>query len=163
MPTQPTDAETTSPTSTNKPVTGALPHAGDREEHPDDQAREEPGPAKPYVSNYDLWVQAVGLLKESERGEDILAIVEKLTAQLGGDYPNRPDAKSLAVEIREKIDKEIEGQQNDGKTRRIVENAVSVLGKFVAVGDVVVSFDPVHAALPWAAVRSVLVVSATAQ
>lgn len=49
--------------------------------------------------------------------------------------------------------------QDEYSIRGFVEKTVSILNKFVAVGDVAVSFDPVHAALPWAAVRFVLVVS----
>ncbi|KAJ5959510.1 uncharacterized protein N7479_006660 [Penicillium vulpinum] len=39
-----------------------------------------------------------------------------------------------------------------------MDNFLSILNKFLSVGDVAVSFDPVHAALPWAAVRSVIVI-----
>jgi hypothetical protein len=66
----------------------------------------------------------------------------------------------LAKDIKEEMEQEIKGQQqHDSETHHFVEKTVSVLNKFVSVGDVAVSFDPVHAALPWAAVRFVLVVS----
>ncbi|KAI0452862.1 hypothetical protein F5B21DRAFT_505938 [Xylaria acuta] len=41
-------------------------------------------------------------------------------------------------------------------TTRIIENSVAVLSKFASAVDVAVSFDPVHAALPWAVVQSIL-------
>lgn len=40
-----------------------------------------------------------------------------------------------------------------------ITKIVNILNQFVSVGDVVANFDPVHAVLPWAAVRSVFVVS----
>jgi hypothetical protein len=40
-----------------------------------------------------------------------------------------------------------------------IDKSVQVLAHFLAAGDVAVSFDPVHAALPWAGMRVVLVVS----
>ena len=40
-----------------------------------------------------------------------------------------------------------------------IDKSVEVLAQFLAAGDVAASFDPVHAALPWAGMRVVLVVS----
>ena len=42
------------------------------------------------------------------------------------------------------------------KLRDLVGNIADYLKKFQEVGDTVASFDPVHAALPWAAVKSLL-------
>lgn len=42
------------------------------------------------------------------------------------------------------------------KLRAVTGNIVTWLTRFQGVADVAVSFDPVHAALPWAAVRFVL-------
>ncbi|KAJ4401662.1 hypothetical protein N0V85_005470 [Neurospora sp. IMI 360204] len=55
------------------------------------------------------------------------------------------------------MEREIKRLLQDDYTHRFVEKTISTLNKFIAVGDVAVSFDPVHAALPWAAVRFVLV------
>jgi hypothetical protein len=41
-----------------------------------------------------------------------------------------------------------------------IDKSVGVLTHFLAAGDVAVSFDPIHAALPWAGIRVILVVSA---
>ena len=38
----------------------------------------------------------------------------------------------------------------------LFDKIVEWLNKFIAIGDVAISFDPVHAALPWAAVRFLL-------
>ena len=40
-----------------------------------------------------------------------------------------------------------------------INRAAGILSLFLSAGDVAVSFDPVHAALPWAGIRVVLVVS----
>lgn len=40
-----------------------------------------------------------------------------------------------------------------------IDRGVGVLTQFLVAGDVAVSFDPVHAALPWAGIRVILVVS----
>jgi hypothetical protein len=122
--------------------------------------------AKASRGNYELWGKAIRHLQESKKDRDIVSIVEGIAKSLADDNINAEGtpstAKSLAKDIKQKMQQEIESQQHDSETRRYVEKTVSVLNKFVAVGDVAVSFDPVHAALPWAAVRFVLVVSTSA-
>ncbi|KAJ4395680.1 hypothetical protein N0V85_006466 [Neurospora sp. IMI 360204] len=60
--------------------------------------------------------------------------------------------------VNRDLEREVESQHSaQGFVRESVEQTVSVINKFLAVGDVAASFDPVHAALPWAAVRFVLV------
>lgn len=56
---------------------------------------------------------------------------------------------------------EIEQQQLKRNARRPewLQPTVEVLNKLASVGDVLVSIDPLHAAPPWAAVKTVLVVS----
>lgn len=56
------------------------------------------------------------------------------------------------------MEREINSQYHDSNTSRFVKQVVSTLTKFAVLGDVAVSVDPVHAALPWAAVRLVLMV-----
>ena len=48
------------------------------------------------------------------------------------------------------------GQKRIVKPRDLFFKIASWLQKFVEVGDAAVQFDPVHAALPWAAVRFIL-------
>lgn len=45
------------------------------------------------------------------------------------------------------------------KIKERIDSAAGILSQFLSAGDVAVSFDPVHAALPWAGIRVVLVVS----
>lgn len=122
--------------------------------------------AKASWGNCELWDEALRHLQESKKDRDIVSIVEGFAKNLADDNAiaeGTPSAaKSLAKDIKQKMEQEIESQQHDSETRRFVEKTVSVLNKFVSLGDVAVSFDPVHAALPWAAVRFVLVVSSSA-
>jgi hypothetical protein len=122
--------------------------------------------AKASWGDCELWDKALRHLQESKRDLDIVSIVEgfaKNPADNNAIAEGTPStAKSLAKDIKQKMEHEIESQQHDSETRRSVENIVSVLNKFISVGDVAVNFDPVHAALPWAAVRFVLVVSSSA-
>lgn len=43
--------------------------------------------------------------------------------------------------------------------RPVADKLVGWVEKFISIGDVAVSFDPTHAALPWAGVRFLLQVS----
>ncbi|KAJ5649099.1 uncharacterized protein N7484_002822 [Penicillium longicatenatum] len=78
-------------------------------------------------------------------------IVATVVGDLHLDNANR---KGLAADIQKKLD---EAYPHRDRTSSI-EKLLLVLNRFVSVGDVAVSFDPVHAALPWAALRSVLVI-----
>jgi hypothetical protein len=49
-----------------------------------------------------------------------------------------------------------ETKSNRWDLRKYFDRMVHCLNKFKAIGDVASSFDPVHAALPWAAFRFVL-------
>jgi hypothetical protein len=122
--------------------------------------------AKASWGNCELWDKALRHLQESKKDRDIVSIVEgvaKTPTDNSVTAEGTPSTvKSLAKDIKQKMEQEIESQQHDSETCRFVEKTVSVLKKFVSVGDVAVSFDPVHAALPWAAVRFVLVVSSPA-
>lgn len=50
-------------------------------------------------------------------------------------------------------------QGKEVKFRDKLEEVVGLFEKFIAAGDAAVSYDPAHAALPWAAVRALLQVS----
>lgn len=112
---------------------------------------------KPSSSNYSLWDKALTQLRQSKEDPDIVAVVNKFSADGNiGDGPGI--AKGLAKDIKEEMEREIKNQQ-DSHTYRFVEKTVSMLTRFIMAGDVAVNFDPVHAALPWAVVRFVLLVS----
>ncbi|KAH6884956.1 hypothetical protein B0T10DRAFT_493027 [Thelonectria olida] len=116
--------------------------------------------AKP--SEFELWDKALKCLEESKEDPKIVAIIQEF---------EKNQAHGLAKEIMGNMKQEINNHQHDREERAwkikigqyeysvrgFVDKTVAILNKFVAVGDVAVSFDPAHAALPWAAVRSVLV------
>lgn len=105
-----------------------------------------------HTSNYDLWAEALESLDETDK--------HNVTATLTDDEDHSlADRKGLAVHIQDRIDTASKNLKHDSRTRRIIENSASVLRKFASAGDVISSFDPAHAALPWAAVRSIIVVS----
>ena len=121
--------------------------------------------SKTYSSDSNLWDKALRHLQDSEKHKDILTIVEgfaKTQAASDANPKSGPGtAEGLAKEIKEKMEQEINSKQYDSGTRRFVERTVKVLNTIVPVVDVAVSFDPIHAALPWAAIRFVLVVSSS--
>ena len=120
-------------------------------------------PPKTYTSDSDLWDKALRQLQESGKHEGIVAVAGRFATNPAADHTNPErgpgSVRGLAKDIKEKMEQEINRNQHDSETYRFVEKIVSVLNEFVAVGDVAVNFDPVHAALPWAVVRFVLVVS----
>ncbi|KAK7419209.1 hypothetical protein QQZ08_010978 [Neonectria magnoliae] len=131
-PLTPSAAATETPSTSGKLVTDAIPLVQTLPRRQDEPPCDQPDRPKPYANNYDLWIEALLSLEESER-------------------------KGLVVDIQERINKAFKEDQHDSTVRSIIESSVSVLAKFASVGDVAVSFDPVHAALPWAAVRSVVI------
>jgi hypothetical protein len=150
--TQASDSETLPiSTSQGQPVSDAPPVVQAQRER---AARDKPKLPKPYASNVDLWKEALGHLDESGKHN-----IENLIGEQDGESLDAFDAKSLAVAVQEQIDMAFKTQQHDSRADRLMGGAVAGLSKFLSAVDVAVSFDPVHAALPWAAVRSVLVVS----
>lgn len=125
----------------------------------------------------DLWDKALAHLSESEYDRDIVAIVKTFAENpIGGNATanGRPSStEDLAKDISERMAQTIQDGQHGREQREwkvtigdkeysargLVDKTVIIVNKFIGVGDVAVSFDPVHAALPWAAVRFVLVVS----
>jgi hypothetical protein len=115
---------------------------------PNGQAHEKLNQPKPFADNYDLWDEAYRSLEEEERRE-----VEALLKDWDRDCPKRKD---LAEDIQKTMDGALKSKYHDRMTS--IGKLLSVLNKFLSAGDVAVSFDPTHAALPWAAVRCVIVV-----
>ncbi|CAI7667495.1 unnamed protein product [Penicillium discolor] len=145
--TAPGDAETPSaPSAQRSPKSGSqvqVPHKSTN-----DQASKQPSQVKPYADTYDLWTEALESLKEEERRD--------VEALLGDLDRHDTDRKGLVEDIQKKLDVASKSEHHD-RTKSI-DKFLSVLTKFLSVGDIVVSFDPVHAALLWAAVRSVIVI-----
>ncbi|KAI1123673.1 hypothetical protein F5Y10DRAFT_47475 [Nemania abortiva] len=111
------------------------------------QTRDDSKIQEPYAYNSDLWNEALRAFPKPE----IRELIEEHIGILDRD------AKSLAGDIQSKIEAAFKAQQHDSRSSHIIENTIAVLSKFTSAVDVAVSFDPVHAALPWALVRSVLV------
>ncbi|KAI0392363.1 ankyrin repeat-containing domain protein [Xylariaceae sp. FL0594] len=121
-------------------------HAG---QHEDDKSN--PEPPEPYASLVDLWNEAMDNLTEDERREMV-----ELKAQAASKSTNTP--QDVASSLQEQLDKTFKTQKADSsKAGRVIESSIRILKEFLSAGDVAVSFDPMHAALPWAAVRAVLV------
>jgi hypothetical protein len=126
-------------------------------------------------SKLDLWDKALTNISESEHDGDIVAIVKTFAENPIGDNATANDKPSttedLAKDISERMAQAIQDGQHGREQREwkvtighkeysargLVDKTVNILNKFIGVGDVAASFDPVHAALPWAAVRFVLV------
>ncbi|RKL06526.1 hypothetical protein BFJ70_g16993 [Fusarium oxysporum] len=126
-------------------------------------------------SKSDLWDKALARFSESEHDRNIVAIVKTFVENPVGDNATangRPSStEDLAKDIGERMAQAIQDGQHGREQREwkvtigdkeysvrgLVDKTVNILNKFVDVGDVAVGFDPVHAALPWAAVRFVLV------
>jgi hypothetical protein len=113
----------------------------------------------------ELWDRALRQLRKSKADRDIVAVIEEIAKNPAGNNEitegGPATVKGFAKDIKEKLELQIKGQGENSDTNRFVQKTVSVLNRFISVGDVAVNFDPVHAALPWAAVRFVLVVSSS--
>ncbi|RSL98873.1 hypothetical protein CEP52_010064 [Fusarium oligoseptatum] len=105
----------------------------------------------------ELWDAALEKARESEEDRHVSEIIDIFTAKAIGDPGSESlGARELATVIKNEMEHEINSQHHDGNTSRFVKKVISTLTKFAVLGDVAVSVDPVHAALPWVAVRLVL-------
>lgn len=101
-----------------------------------------------------LWKKAVKLLNEDERQQIEFSQADKLSAL--GDIlkvVKQKHAASVQKQRQLRIDRKQPINLHDSFSR--IANSID---KFKQVGDTLVQYDPTHAALPWAAVRFVLVV-----
>jgi len=98
-----------------------------------------------------LWSKAYKQLPEEYKKDldnlDKLDIIQKLFA-IAKQVAEQNSAKELTLKWG---DKEI-------NVREKAEGFLSCLNKFKEIGDIVMQYDPVHAALPWAGVRFILMV-----
>ncbi|EEU47186.1 uncharacterized protein NECHADRAFT_36603, partial [Fusarium vanettenii 77-13-4] len=105
----------------------------------------------------DLWDAALEKARDSEEDQHVSKIIDTFATKAIEDTGNKSlGAQELATIIKDEMEHEINSQYHDNNTSRFVKQVVSTLTKFAVLGDVAVSVDPVHAALPWAAVRLVL-------
>ncbi|SCV34434.1 related to vegetatible incompatibility protein HET-E-1 [Fusarium fujikuroi] len=73
-----------------------------------------------------------------------------------GIQPNATGTEQIDALIEQTSKKQKELEKFNHKFRRYFDKIIHWLDKFKGIGDVVSSFDPVHAALPWAAFRFIL-------
>ena len=68
------------------------------------------------------------------------------------------DVRASLAEARVKADRKwtIKGQRGDINLRVHFDKMVHWVQEFVAIGDTIVTYDPGHAAIPWAAMRFLL-------
>ncbi|KAI8674683.1 hypothetical protein NCS57_00367000 [Fusarium keratoplasticum] len=102
----------------------------------------------------ELWDAALEKARQSEEDKHVSEMIDAFTTKAIGD--ESLGARELATVIKDEMEREITSQSHDSSTSRFVKQVVSTLTKFAVLGDVAVSVDPTHAALPWAAVRLVL-------
>lgn len=104
----------------------------------------------------ELWDAALEKARQSVEDQHVSNIIDAFATKAMGD--ESLGARELATVIKDEMEHEINSQYHDGSTSRFVRQVVSTLTKFAVLGDVAVSVDPVHAALPWVAMRLVLMV-----
>ncbi|KAF5591597.1 het-E-1 heterokaryon incompatibility protein [Fusarium subglutinans] len=95
-----------------------------------------------------LWKKARENLPKDVK--DWLASLEQ------GIQPNATGAEQIDALIEQTSEKQKGLEKSNHKFRKYFDKVIHWLDKFKGIGDVVSSFDPVHAALPWAAFRFVL-------
>lgn len=100
----------------------------------------------------DLWALAAENLRQKDK--DSLRELKATTTRI--------EDVAIAVEERKKEckDRQWELKRNKGKNAIVLRDVFSKVAtwmqKLVEVGDVAVSYDPGHAALPWAGIRFLL-------
>lgn len=119
---------------------------------PDEDSR----PALNSVNNENLW----------EASLQNLSIHQQETIRSWTDHVNNFDGQQLLDAVA-KSRQQAESRQWKLKTkhgsisvREKFDKVVVWIQKFIAVGDAAVQYDPGHAAIPWAAFRFVIMVSA---
>lgn len=105
-----------------------------------------------------LWDDAFEAVRVSTEHADIYAALTnelQPSVEKSSQDINQVEAFKALVES---VGVSLGGRTKQSQPHRFLREATAVVNKFVSVGDVAVNFDPVHAALPWAAVRFILVV-----
>ena len=141
------------PTTPDSLVSPTLPRpaGGGRGAHHEHQTHLIPASSERQTGG-DIWSEAFKLLSEEYKKDldslDKLDILQKLFA-----ISKEAQEKNLEKQFKIKWgDKEID-------VREKAESFVRWLNKFKQIGDIAVQYDPIHAVLPWAGVRFILMVS----
>jgi hypothetical protein len=106
----------------------------------------------------DLWYKALAKLPEQDRAE-LCDLLPHLVGGADSGAGLLDDLCILAIKKKERCDEkrwkfDLAGQQII--LRDVAQKIFYWLKKFKEAGDIAVNFDPVHAALPWAAFRFLL-------
>ena len=139
--------------------TGTAESGGQNEHHKAEGPKEPQQQAPPHDPSEEggdngLWAKAYDKLPDELKQH--LVAVDKLQT-LKEVLQTAIDAQEANIANRGKFkwgDKEIDMQETAGRL-------VGWIVKFKEVGDIAVQYDPVHAALPWAGVRFILLVRST--
>jgi hypothetical protein len=108
----------------------------------------------------ELWSRALLEVKQS-KDQDAIKLIDEIGSRVGqdGTTDTCPTVMAdLVMSISETMERQLKEKKSPTLASSYVEKTIDALNQFVSVGDVAVSYDPVHAALPWAVVRAVLVV-----
>ncbi|KAL6814047.1 hypothetical protein V8C40DRAFT_277497 [Trichoderma camerunense] len=105
-----------------------------------------------------LWDRVLLEVKIS-KDRDAVSLVDEIERHVlqDGSSNARPMTTDLVSSIKEAMEHQFKDKHGQNSASAYIEKTISILNQFISVGDVAVSYDPVHAALPWAAVRAVLV------
>lgn len=95
-----------------------------------------------------LWAKARENLPEDVK--DWLASFEQ------GTQPNATATDDIDRIIKQTREKQKEHEKSSHRFKKYFDKIIHWLDTFKGIGDVISSFDPVHAALPWAAFRFAL-------
>lgn len=112
----------------------------------------------------DLWANARSLLDEKHKAK-----LTQLETQAGSASASTIDIDAIILSAQDRRDEcekrgwTIRIGQHEWKLRDCATKIITWLKVFKEVGDTVVQYDPVHSALPWAAFRFILQVSACPQ
>lgn len=110
-----------------------------------------------------LWKRALNELSSAERAilkeSGIEAEIQTSTGILTSESVGAEMTRILSADERQSWKIEVRGHEL--QLRDIVGKILRWVDKFKAIGDIVVQYDPVHAALPWAAFRFLLQVRKT--
>jgi len=114
---------------------------------------------QPYVpstgGSNDLWTKAYHELPDELKQQLGMSKPESATLRSVFDAVVQAQEANMANRLKLKWgDKEIDAQET-------ADRLVGWITKFKEVGDIAVQYDPVHAALPWAGVRFILLVRST--
>lgn len=102
----------------------------------------------------DLWIEAKGRLSDKYR--KLLDISTDPTQSIVNDVLDSARSGQAKV-YRNRYT--IRTSSGERPLRDYVDRIVEFIGKFKAIGDTLVQYDPAHAALPWAGIRLLLSVS----